>query len=149
MFANLLPFHTLPQVETGKPSSGQRARIEVLIKQYPDVLSVKLGLKHLMEYEIQLIDKIPVRLPPYRQSTPKMEYLSGDIKTLLREGVIKPSLSKYSSQMFLVPKPGGAYRAVVDFRVLNKRISIESVPFPMFIRRSIALRMPRILSPRI
>jgi hypothetical protein len=32
--------------------------------------------------------------------------------------------------MFLVPKPGGAYRAVVDLRALNKRIAIESVPLP-------------------
>jgi hypothetical protein len=32
--------------------------------------------------------------------------------------------------MFLLPKPEGAYRAVVDFRVLNKRIAIESVPLP-------------------
>jgi hypothetical protein len=32
--------------------------------------------------------------------------------------------------MFLVPKSGGEYRAVVDFRVLNNRIAIESVPLP-------------------
>jgi len=32
--------------------------------------------------------------------------------------------------MFFVPKSGDAYRAVVDFRMLNKRISIESVPLP-------------------
>jgi hypothetical protein len=32
--------------------------------------------------------------------------------------------------MFLVPKHGGTYRAVVDFRALNKCIAIESVPLP-------------------
>jgi hypothetical protein len=32
--------------------------------------------------------------------------------------------------MFLVPKSGGEYRAFVDFRALNKRIAIESVPLP-------------------
>jgi hypothetical protein len=32
--------------------------------------------------------------------------------------------------MFLVPKAGGEFRPVVDFRALNKRISIESVPLP-------------------
>jgi hypothetical protein len=32
--------------------------------------------------------------------------------------------------MFLVPKSGGEYRAVVDFRAFNKRIEIESVPLP-------------------
>ena len=80
-----------------------------------------------MEYEIELIDKTPVRLPPYRLSPPKMQYFREHIKTLLRDGVIEFSLSNYSSPMFLVPKTGGTYRAVVDFRMLNKRISIESV----------------------
>ena len=59
-----------------------------------------------------------------------MQYLREHIKTLIRDGVIEPSLSNYSSPMFLVPKPGGAYRAVVDFRMLNKLTSVESVPLP-------------------
>ena len=118
------------QVQTGKLSAGQRARLESLIRQYPDALSEKLGLTHLLDYDIQLTDTKPVRLSPYRLSPPKMQYLREHIKTLLSEGVIEPSVSNYSSPMFLVPKPGGAYRAVVDFRMLNKRISIESVPLP-------------------
>jgi len=61
-----------PQVQTGKISSGQRAQIESLIKQYPDVLSDKLGLTNLMEYEIQLFDKTPVTLTLYRLSPPKI-----------------------------------------------------------------------------
>jgi len=59
-----------------------------------------------------------------------MQYLREHIKILIRDGVIEPSLSNHLSPMFLVPKTGGAYRAVVDFRMLNKRISIESVPLP-------------------
>jgi hypothetical protein len=97
-----------PQVQTEKLSSGQRARLESLIKQYPDVLSDKLGLTHLMEYEIQPIDKTPVRLPPYRLSPSKMQYLREHIKTLLRDGLIEPSLSNYSSP---------TYREVVTFHV--------------------------------
>ena len=34
--------------------------------------------------------------------------------------------------MFLMPKQGGTYRAVVYFRLLNKGIAIESVPIPDF-----------------
>ena len=118
------------KVQTGKLSARQRARLESLISQYPDVLSEKLGHTHLLQYEIQLTDTKPVRLSPYRLSPPKMEYLREHIKTLLSEGVIEPSVSNYSSPMFLVPKTAGDYRAAVDFRMLNKRISIESVPLP-------------------
>ena len=118
------------KVQTGKLSARQRARLESLISQYPDVLSEKLGLTHLLQYEIQLTDTKPVRLSPCRLSPPKMQYLREHIKTLLNEEVIEPSVSSYSSPMFMVPETGGDYRAVVDFRMLNKRISNESVPIP-------------------
>jgi hypothetical protein len=59
-----------------------------------------------------------------------MQYLRAHIKQLLKEGIIEPSSSNYSSPMFLVPKSGGEYRAVVDFCGLNKRTAVESVPLP-------------------
>ena len=95
-----------PQVQTGKVSSGQRVRLEGLIGQYPDVLGDKLELTRLMEYDIQLSDNTPVTLPPYRLSPPKMQYLREQIKTLLRDGVIEPSLSNCSCLLFLVPNQG-------------------------------------------
>jgi hypothetical protein len=77
-----------------------------------------------------MLDKTPVRLAPYRLSQPKMQYLREHVKQLLSDGIIEPSNSHYSSPMFLVPKSEGTYRAVVDFRALNKRIAIDSVPLP-------------------
>jgi hypothetical protein len=97
----------------GKLSSQQK-KLEELINQYPDVLSQELGLTQLMEYDIQLLDKTPVQLAPYRLSPSKMQYLRGHIKTLLKEGVIEPSPLNYSSPMFLVHKSAGVYSAVVD-----------------------------------
>jgi len=77
------PSTRFPQVKTGKLSSGQRAQLESLIKRYPDVVCDKLGLTHLMEYKVQLIDKTPVSLPPYRLSPQKMQYLREHIKILI------------------------------------------------------------------
>jgi hypothetical protein len=62
----------LPQVQSGKISHSHRGKLERLINQYPDVLNEKLGLTHLMEYEIQLLKYAPVRLAPYRLAPPKM-----------------------------------------------------------------------------
>jgi hypothetical protein len=70
------------------------------------VLTEKLGLTHLMKYEIQLIENTTVRSAPYRLATPKMQYLREYINTLLRDGVIETSCLNYSSPMFLVPKSG-------------------------------------------
>jgi hypothetical protein len=110
--------------------SAQRRRLLAVIDRYPDVLCDKLGLTHLLEYQIRLTDTKPVRLPPYRLAPPKMQYLRKHIQQLLDDGVIEPSTSPYASPMFLVPKPDQTFRAVVDYRALNKRIEIESVPLP-------------------
>jgi hypothetical protein len=118
------------QVKLGKLSFSQQKKLEDLISKYPDVLNQELGLTHLMEYDIQLLDNTPVRLAPYRLAPPKMQYLRRHITKLLKEGVIEPSFSNYSSPMFLVPKSAGGYRTVVDFLALNKRIAVESVPLP-------------------
>jgi hypothetical protein len=114
----------LPKVQCGKMSVSQKAQLECLISHYSEVLTERLGLTHLMEYEIQLLDKTPVCSAPYRLSPPKMQYFKVHVNKLLRDGVIEHSSSHYSSPMFLVPKAGGEYRAVVDFRALNKRIAI-------------------------
>jgi hypothetical protein len=41
-------------------------RISAVIEDFPDVLTPKLGLTHLLEYDIQLADSTPVKLSPYR-----------------------------------------------------------------------------------
>jgi hypothetical protein len=122
--------HFSSQIQCGPISASQRGKIERFIHRYPDVLTARLGLTHVLEYEIQLLDKAAVRLAPYRLAPPKMHYLREHIKQLLKDGVIEPSSSQYSSPVFLVRKSGGEYRAVVDFRAINKRIANESVPLP-------------------
>jgi hypothetical protein len=119
-----------PDIRSGKLTRHQKEMVERLINRYPNVLTARLGLANLLEYVIQLLDKTPVRLAPYSLSPPKMQYLREHIMQLLKDGVIEPSLSNYSSPMFLVPKSEGTYRAVVNFRALNIRIAIESVPLP-------------------
>jgi hypothetical protein len=109
---------------------GQRQRLRQVIASFPEVLTDKLGLTHLLEYHIQVKDNKLVRSPPYKLAPPKMQFLREHIKQLLKDGVIEPSSSQYSSPMFLVPKRDQSYRAVVDYRALNKRIEIESVPLP-------------------
>uniref|UniRef100_A0A1B6EN58 RNA-directed DNA polymerase n=2 Tax=Cuerna arida TaxID=1464854 RepID=A0A1B6EN58_9HEMI len=59
-----------------------------------------------------------------------MEVLRGIIDELLKNGVIEPSCSSYASPAFLVPKPNGKSRMVLDYRKLNAKIEIDSVPLP-------------------
>jgi hypothetical protein len=44
-----------------------------VINQFTDVLTPKLGLTTLLEYDIELLDLSPVKLAPYRLVPPKMK----------------------------------------------------------------------------
>ena len=111
-------------------SNEWKVQITQLLEQFPDVLTSQLGLTKLMEYDIRLHDTTPVRLPPYRLSPPRMDVLKEKIDVMLEKGIIQHSRSTYSSPIFLVPKGDSDFRPVVDYRVLNTRIDVESVPLP-------------------
>lgn len=112
-------------------SCNQAEALLGVLAQFPDVFSERLGVTHKISYEIRLSDYTPVRQSPYRLSPPKMREMRKVINKLLEDGVIRPSVSPYASPIFLVPKPNNAgYRPVVDYRLLNQKIVLESVPLP-------------------
>lgn len=109
----------------------QACRLVKILDEYPDVLTDRLGVTNKMEYKILLTDQIPVRQSPYRLSPPKMRELRKIINQQLKDGVIRPSVSPYASPVFLVKKPSGqGFRPVVDYRLLNQKVVLESVPLP-------------------
>jgi hypothetical protein len=101
-----------------------------VIDEFPDVLTPKLGLTTLLEYDIELLGNVPVKIPPYRLMPPKMEILRQHVYCMLEQGIIHPSVSWYSSLIFLVPKGQDDFHPGVDYRALNKKIKVESIPLP-------------------
>ena len=61
---------------------------------------------------------------------PQLKLLKEFVEDLFRKGVVRPSKSPYGSPAFLLPKPGGKYRMVVDYRKVNKNICFDSYPLP-------------------
>lgn len=91
-------------------SGEQRRRMEDIVARFPDVLTNRLGLIHLLEFHIWLKDDKPVKSSPYGLGPPKMTLLREHMKQLLEEDIFEPSSSQYSCPMFLVPKPDHSYR---------------------------------------
>lgn len=114
----------------GHLTPGQAEAIKSICSRYPKVLTPNLGVTKLLEYQIRLTDTRPVRSHPYKLAPPKMQVLREIIDDLLDKGVIEPSRSSYASPAFLVPKPNGKSRMVLDYRKLNAQIEIDSVPLP-------------------
>lgn len=118
-------------------SAEQQKRLDNLCDLFPDVLTKRLGLTHLIEYDIKLKENASVKAHPYKLSPPKMAIMREHINELLNKGIIEPSVSAYSSAAFLVPKGKSGdepssqeYRCVIDYRKLNQCIEIEQVPLP-------------------
>jgi hypothetical protein len=104
--------------------------VSQVIDEFPDVLTPRLGLTTLLEYDIELLGNVSVKIPSYRLMPPKMEALRRHVHHMLEQGIIRSSVTSYSSHIFLVPKGRNDFRPVVDYRALNEKINVESVPLP-------------------
>lgn len=108
----------------------QAKPLSQLCNNFPDVLTSKLGLTHLIEYDIKLHTNDVIKSSPFQLAPPKLEEMNKQINDLLQKNIISESKSGYSSPAFLVPKPNQKWRLVVDYRRLNKLIDTEATPLP-------------------
>lgn len=73
---------------------------------------------------------LPFASRAYPMSQEKSQRMKEILDGQLRKGMISPSQSPYASPAFLVPKPGGKWRLVVDMRKLNKMVEKSTWPIP-------------------
>jgi hypothetical protein len=77
--------------------------LEGVLKEYSKLFSGQLTKVKGAEYEIDLVDQVLVRSPPYQCAPPKKAF----VEDLLQKGIVQPSKSLYVSPEFLLPKSGG------------------------------------------
>ena len=116
--------------ESLSAESSESADILGLLRSFPALFSERLGTVRGMVCHLDLTDSHPVRSRPYQCSPPRLQLLREIVQDLLDKGVIRKSYSQYASPAFLVPKPSGGQRMVVDYRLLNKKIVFDAFPMP-------------------
>ena len=83
--------------------------------------------------DIELVLKPGARPPklPWRTMAPDEEaYLQQEIKSLMEQGLIQPSTSKYASHVLFVRKKDGSLRFVCDYRAINALLEDSSCALP-------------------
>lgn len=106
-------------------SDEKRKEVEDLVASYVPEKTKTTDVK----MKITLKEEQPMFCRPRRLSPKEKEIVDKQVEEWLRDGVIEPSSSEYSSQVVVVKKKNGSHRVCVDYRKLN-RISVKD-RFPM------------------
>src|SRR6266481_663998 len=102
-------------------SKNQKFQLEELLIEKQEAFSFteKLGDCDVMEFQIELLDSKPIFINPYPLSPKQKAEEANQIEQMLRNGVIEPAMSPYSSPVVFVDKKDGGRRLCINYKKIN------------------------------
>ena len=91
----------------------QQQAVRDMLAQHPGAFVRKgqpLGHTNLATFELDTQGHPPIKQRPYRASMREQDAMTKEIETMLKNGVIEPSTSAWSSPVVMVRKPDGSLR---------------------------------------
>lgn len=131
-----------PTIETVSPIGGLSEALplvltaieenrlkEFLAAEIPKFTELK-GTTPLIQHEIRLLSTEPIK-QRYRPQNPRMqEIIDSEVDRMLKEEIIEPSNSPWSSPVVIVRKKDGNPRFCVDFQKINAISRKDAYPLP-------------------
>ena len=114
-------------------SRTERERVFELLDRHSQCLPSErnqLGRAADIEHDIDTGNNRPITSRPYRISQFERRIVSEKVNEMLKDGVIQPSNSPWSSPVVLVKKKSGEHRFCVDYRRLNAVSKRDVYPLP-------------------
>ena len=111
----------------------QREQLKELLRTHQDIFSTNdtdIGNCNKVKHRIDLINPTPFKQKHRRIPPSMIEDVRQHIEQLLAGGVIRPSMSPFTSNVVLVRKKNGKLRLCVDYRMLNERTVKDSYALP-------------------
>lgn len=116
------------------PTNSLYPLLASLLQQFSSIFSVPQSLPphRSQDHHIHLLPgSNPINVRPYRYPHYQKEVITNMINDMLKEGLIKPSTSPFSSPVLLVRKKDGTWRFCVDYRALNTITVKDRFPIPI------------------
>ena len=109
---------------------GEKKELGKLSKEFAILFPDTPGRTTAIMYDVDVSNASPCTQHPYRMNQSKLKHQSEDIEYMLRNDIIEPSSSEWSSPCILVPKLDGSCCFCTDFRRLNAVTVTDSYPIP-------------------
>lgn len=125
-------------IRTNHMNADEREAIIKICEKYSDVFHKEdeiLTFTNQVKHDIKTKDEIPVHTRSYRFPYCHKTEVKTQIDKMLKDGIIRPSSSPWSSPIWIVPKKPDAsgkrkWRIVVDYRKLNEKTVDDRYPIP-------------------
>lgn len=129
-------------------STEQKIIADQVISQFRDISYEKRGLGRtsLITHPIDTGDAAPIRQRYYRMSPEKQRILVEQLDEMLKEDVVEPCESPWSSPVLVTPKKNGELRFCLDSRKLNAVTKKDAYSLPYMAEILDNLRDARYLS---
>ena len=110
------------------------AELKGLFDSYADIFQSQIQLPPQRTHDHSITLKKgtdPINVRPYRYPHSQKNEIKRLVQDMLKAGIIQPSISHFSSPVFLMKKKDGSWRFCVDYRALNKATVPDKYPIPM------------------
>lgn len=116
----------------------EKKKIITLCSKFKDIFykeNVNLSFTNAIKHHIRTAGNDPIYCKSYRYPYHLKQEIQSQIEKLLKNKIIRPSISPYSSPVWIVPKKLDAsgkrkWRLVVDYRKLNDKTIEDKYPLP-------------------
>ncbi|XP_015168562.1 uncharacterized protein [Solanum tuberosum] len=108
--------------------------LQIILKDFACLFNEPVGLPAKRDCDHKIVlepGTKPVVVRPYRYPHNQKDEIERQCSEMLKQGIIRPSQSPFSSPVLLVPKSDGSWRMCIDYRELNAKTIKDKFPIPI------------------